>query len=247
MNQMKGKVALVTGSSTGIGKAVALLFAAEGADVIITSNASVDDGKKVMNELNSLGSNSMYISADLTKKECVDVLFDNIKERYGKLDVLVNNAGRTFNVPFDKIDQSSFSRDIDVNLTSALLCSQAAVKIMSKGSIINTASIRGLSESGRPGIMGYCAAKAALISLTKNLAMELAPNIFVNAVAPGFVYTNYMNTVTEDMKNKWIEQIPIKRFIQPEEIAKVYLMLATSNIFTGSVITPDGGYTLLGR
>jgi len=247
MNQLKGKVALVTGSSTGIGRAVALLFAAEGADVIITSNASVEDGKKVLDEMNSLGSNSMYISADLTKKECVDALFENIKERYGKLDVLVNNAGRTFNVPFDKIDQSSFSRDIDVNLTSALLCSQAAVKIMSKGSIINTASIRGLSESGRPGIMGYCAAKAALISLTKNLAMELAPNIFVNAVAPGFVYTNYMNTVTEDMKNKWIEQIPIKRFIQPEEIAKVYLMLATSNIFTGSVITPDGGYTLLGR
>lgn len=247
MNQLKGKVALVTGSSTGIGRAVALLFAAEGADVIITSNASVEDGKKVLDEMNSLGSNSMYISADLTKKECVDALFEKVKERYGKLDILVNNAGRTFNVPFDKIDQSSFSRDIDVNLTSALLCSQAAVKIMSKGSIINTASIRGLSESGRPGIMGYCAAKAALISLTKNLAMELAPNIFVNAVAPGFVYTNYMNTVTEDMKNKWIEQIPIKRFIQPEEIAKVYLMLATSNIFTGSVITPDGGYTLLGR
>lgn len=247
MKQLDGKIALVTGSSTGIGRAVALLFASEGADVIITSNSSVEEGNAVLETLSSLGSKAMYVSADLTKVEDVNMLFEKIKTQYGHLDVLVNNAGRTYNVPFDKIDQHTFNRDLEVNLSSALLCSQAAVKIMDKGAIINTASIRGLSESGRPGIMGYCAAKAALISLTKNLAMELAPNIYVNAVAPGFVYTNYMNTVSEEMKNKWIEQIPIKRFIQPEEIAKVYLMLATTNIFTGSVITPDGGYTLLGR
>ena len=247
MGQLDGKIALVTGSSTGIGRAVALLFGAEGADVIVTSNSSVQEGKDVCKQLVALGSDAMYVQADLGNKEDVENLFNQVKNKYGKLDVLINNAGRTYNVPFEEIDEYSFERDINVNLTSVMLCTQDATKLMEKGWIVNTASIRGLSESGRPGIMGYCAAKAAVISLTKNLSMQLAPRIFVNAVAPGFVYTNYMNSVSDEMKEKWLNQIPIRRFIEPEEIAKVYLMLSTSQIFTGSVIVPDGGYTLLGR
>ena len=116
-----------------------------------------------------------------------------------------------------------------------------------EGWIVNTSSIRGIDYSGRAGIIGYCSAKAGINSFTKTLAMELAPKIYVNAVALGFVYTNYMNTVTDEMKQSWLKNIPINKFIEPREIAEVYLMLATSKIFTGSIVIPDGGYSLLNR
>lgn len=246
--KLKGKVALITGSSSGIGKAIALLFAEEGADVIICSNTSNEDGYKVLEEVKQKGSDAIYIQADLTREEDIKKLFNKIYEKYGKLDILINNAGRTFNIPFDEITEETITRDINTNLTSAILCSKYAVKLMKdEGWIINTSSIRGIDYSGRAGIIGYCSAKAGINSFTKTLAMELAPKIYVNAVTPGFVYTNYMNTVTDEMKKSWLKNIPINKFIEPKEIAEVYLMLATSKIFTGSIITPDGGYSLLNR
>lgn len=175
-------------------------------------------------------------------------MFNQIKEKYGKLDILINNAGRTFNIPFKDITKETITRDINTNLTSAILCSKYAVELMNdEGWIVNTSSIRGIDYSGRAGIIGYCSAKAGINSFTKTLAMELAPKIYVNAVAPGFVYTNYMDTVTDEMKQAWLKNIPINKFIEPREIAEVYLMLATSKIFTGSIVTPDGGYSLLDR
>lgn len=246
--KLKGKVTLITGSSSGIGKAVALLFAEEGANVIICSNKSEEDGKKVLEEVKQKGSNAIYIQADLTKEADVKNMFNKIKGMYGKLDILINNAGRAFNIPFKEITQETVIRDLNTNLTSAMLCSKYAVELMKdEGWIINTSSIRGTDYSGRNGIMGFCAAKAGMNSFTKTLAMELAPRIYVNTVAPGFVYTKYMDTVTDEMKDKWLRDIPINRFIEPNEIAEVYLMLATSKIFTGSIITPDGGYSLLNR
>ena len=239
---------MITGSSSGIGKAVSLLFAEEGADVIIHSNTSVEEGDKVLQEVKEKGSNAIYIQADLTKQSEIKSMFEKIKEKYGKLDILINNAGRTFNVLFDEITEETISRDIATNLMSAILCSKYAVKLMkNEGWIVNTSSIRGIDYSGRAGIIGYCSAKAGINSFTKTLAMELAPKIYVNAVAPGFVYTNYMDTVTDDMKQAWLKNIPINKFIDPSEIAEVYLMLATSKVFTGSIITPDGGYSLLNR
>ena len=246
--KLKGKVALITGSSSGIGKSIALLFAEEGADVIICSNTSSENGYKVLEEVKQKGSDAIYIQADLTREEDIKKLFNKIYEKYGKLDILINNAGRTFNIPFDEITEETITRDINTNLTSAILCSKYAVKLMKdEGWIINTSSIRGIDYSGRAGIIGYCSAKAGINSFTKTLAMELAPKIYVNAVTPGFVYTNYMNTVTDEMKKSWLKNIPINKFIEPKEIAEVYLMLATSKIFTGSIITPDGGYSLLNR
>ncbi len=246
--KLKGKVALVTGSSTGIGKAVAMLFATEGANVIICSNTSSEEGNKVLKEIKETGSDAIYIQADLTKEIDIKNMFNKIKEKYGKLDILINNAGRTFNTPFKDITEETITRDINTNLTSAILCSKYAVELMNdEGWIVNTSSIRGIDYSGRAGIIGYCSAKAGINSLTKTLAMELAPKIYVNAVAPGFVYTNYMNSVTEEMKQSWLKNIPINKFIEPDEIAEVYLMLATSRIFTGSIVTPDGGYSLLNR
>lgn len=246
--KLKGKVALVTGSSTGIGKAVAMLFAKEGATVIICSNTSSEEGNKVLKQIKETGSDAIYIQADLTKEIDIKNMFNKIKEKYGKLDILINNAGRTFNTPFKDITEETITRDINTNLTSAILCSKYAVELMNdEGWIVNTSSIRGIDYSGRAGIIGYCSAKAGINSLTKTLAMELAPKIYVNAVAPGFVYTNYMNSVTEEMKQSWLKNIPINKFIEPDEIAEVYLMLATSKIFTGSIVTPDGGYSLLNR
>lgn len=246
--KLKNKVALITGSSSGIGKAIAILFAKEGADVIICSNKSSEEGRKVLEEVKKIGSDAMYVQADLTKEEDIQNMFNLIAEKYGKLDILINNAGRTFNVSFDEITAESIVKDINTNLTSAIICSKYAVEFMkNEGWIVNTSSIRGIDYSGRGRIIGYCSAKAGINSFTKTLAMELAPRIHVNAVAPGFVYTNYMNAVTDEMKQSWLKNIPINKFIEPEEIAEVYLMLATSNIFTGSVIVADGGYSLLNR
>lgn len=246
--KLKGRVALITGSSTGIGKAVAELYAKEGANVIVCSSTTVEEGENVAKELSNMGTDSIYIQADVTKESDVKMLFEKIKIKYGKLDILVNNAGKAYTRDFKNISQDIIEADINLNFTSAVLCSKYAVELMKEeGWIINTSSIRGTDYSGRPGIMMFCAGKAAMNSFTKNLALELAPKIFVNTIAPGFVYTRYMDTVSEDMKEKWLNDIPIKKFILPEEIAEVYLMLATSKIFSGSIITPDGGYSLLNR
>jgi len=246
--KLKGKVALVTGSSTGIGEAVAKLYAKEGADVIVCSSNTVEEGKKVAEYLTSLGTNSIYIQADLTKEEDIKRMFEEIENKYGKLDILVNNMGKTCNIAFKDITKETMQYDIDVNFTSAVLCSKYAVELMKdEGWIINTSSIRGTDVCGRPGIMGYCAGKSAMNSFTKQLAIELSPKIFVNSVAPGFVHTRYMDKMGEEIKKSWLSNIPINKFIAPEEIAEVYLMLATSRIFAGSIITPDGGYTILNR
>ena len=234
--KLKDKIALVTGGSTGIGKAIAELYAKEGANVIICSSTTIAEGEQVAKTLKNMGTND------------VKNLFEKIKKEYGKLDILVNNAGKSTNTKFENINKENMQTDIETNFISAVLCSKYAVELMKdEGWIINTSSIRGTDYSGRPGLMGYCAGKAALNSFTKNLAMQLAPKIYVNAVAPGFVHTRYMDSVSEEMKENWLKNIPIKKFIKPEEIAEVYLMLATSKIFTGSIITPDGGYSILNR
>lgn len=249
MKKLAGKNALITGSSSGIGKAIAYLFAQEGANVILCSNKSTEAGSKVLSSIQQMGSDAEYYSADLRTEKDIKALFAKIEKRYGHLDVLVNNAGRTFNVAFEKLTEESLLQDIQTNLTSAILCSKYAVPLMKNenGWIINTSSIRGVDYSGRPGIIGYCAAKAGISSFTKTLAAQLAPKIFVNAVAPGFVNTGYMDTMDKQTLENWLHNIPIKRFITPSEMAEVYLMLATSKIFSGAVVVPDGGYSLLNR
>lgn len=249
MEKLIDKNILITGSSSGIGKAVALLFADEGANVILCSNKSTSQGYQVLAKIKEKGSDAEYYSADLRKEHDIKELFEKIEKKYGHLDVLVNNAGRTFNVCFDDLSEESLLQDIKTNLVSSILCTKYAVPLMKReyGWIINTSSIRGVDYSGRAGIIGYCASKAGISSFTKTLAAELAPKIFVNAIAPGFVNTGYMDTMDKQTLENWIKNIPIGRFITPSEIAEVYLMLATSKIFSGSVIIPDGGYSLLNR
>ena len=247
--KLKGKTVLVTGGSSGIGKGLVRRFAREGADVIFAYRANQEGARALAEELCSAGSRAAAFGADLGREEEVRRLFGFVQKEYGRLDILINNAGRTFNVGFEELTEESLRRDLDVNLMSTMLCSKYAVPLMKgEGWIVNTASIRGMFDSGRPGIMGYCAAKAGVISFTKNLALELAPKICVNAVCPGFVYTPYMEgNISEELKESWLRQIPMGGFVGMEELCEVYLLLSTSRALTGTAIPVDGGYTLLNR
>lgn len=245
MGKLEGKVALVTGSSSGIGKAVALLFAREGADVIITSHLSIEEGSLVSEEVKSMGRKSIYVQADLSTQSGVDALFQQVSNNFTKIDVLVNNAGRTYNVEFDDISQETIDKDMSTNFMPTVLCSKAVLPFMKKGHIINTSSLRGLDYAGRPTIMGYCAAKSAINSFTKNLAYQLAPNIIVNAIAPGMTTTDGLKNTSVSLFDSWSQLAPLKKMITPEELAEVYLFLATTTIFTGSILVPDCGYSIL--
>ncbi len=248
-NKLKGKVALITGSSSGIGKAVALKFAKEGADVIITSTKKTSDlGEQVKKEAISYGVRAIYISADFRYESEIENLFAEIKKQFGKLDILVNNAGLQTGGDINSVRMEEFNLEMQVNVSAVVKCSQEAKKLMEdKGWIINTSSIRGLDYAGRASIMGYSASKAALNNLTKTMALNFAPNIFVNAVMPGFVYTQNYDKFDADLKENWINNTPIGRFITPNEIADVYVFLATTEILTGSIIVADGGISLLNR
>ena len=246
MKRLSDKIALVTGSSSGIGKAVAECFAKEGATVIITSNSTVNKGMDVVTDIKSTGGNAVYYSADLRHRDNVKSLFQKIKTDFGRLDILVNNAGRTFSYELSSVTEESLKNDLEINYMSAVYCSLEAIKLMKKGGhIINTASIRGFGSACRKGLIGYGGAKAAIMHFTKALANELAPDIYVNAVAPGLVMTEALSKSSPDLIEKWKKSIPIGRFIETDELSEVYLFLATTRIFTGSIIIADGGYTLL--
>lgn len=243
--KLNNKIAIITGSAANIGKATALLFAKEGAKVVVTTKSNIKGGNEVVGAIEALGGNAIFVQADLTKPEDVERLFVEAVKEFGTVDILVNNAGATKAKPFLDSTLEDWRIEYANNMFSMVLCSQAAAKIMlEKGSgvILNTTSIRGLEHGGRSTAMAYSTAKAAAISFTKNLAKELAPNIRVNAVAPGFTLTpNYDQD--SPMVKSFIEGTLIKRWIQPEEIAEALLYLATAEAVTGENLIVDGGYT----
>lgn len=245
----KDKVVVVTGGSTGIGAAVASRFAEEGAKVVIIYQSNVKAANQVVDHLFTALHTPDTIQCNVTQECQVANLFEKIKNSYGKIDVLINNVGRTYPVSFDSLTQESLEQDFSVNLISMMLCSKYASKLMgSGGAIINTASIRGMLDCGRPGIMGYCAAKAGVSSFTKNLALKLAPHITVNAVAPGFVETDYMKaTICQRQREQWCSDTPNKAFVGLEELSSAYVFLAKTRAITGVILPVDGGYTLLNR
>jgi 3-oxoacyl-[acyl-carrier protein] reductase len=245
--EIKNKVAIITGSSSNIGKATALLFAKAGVKTVINSNINITGGQEVANQIVNLGGEAIFVQADVSIEQDVLRLFDRTMDQFGTVDILINNAGVTLGQPFLETTVDIWQQAVANNLISAVLCSREAAKIMLKkeqGSIINTVSVRGIEHTGREGIMAYSAAKAGLINFTKTLAKELAPNIFVNAIAPGFVYTHNFAKMSQELVDSFINATLIKRFIQPEEIAESYLFLARSNIITGEVLVVDGGFTL---
>ncbi len=238
---MSEKLALVTGASRGIGKACAMELAKAGYDIIINYVGNAEAAEKTVQEIKALGVDSAAYKFDVSNKEEVDKSIAEIIEKYGRIDVLVNNAGITRDGLFMRMSEENWNAVINTNLSSAFFVSQPVVKIMMKqrsGAIVNMASVVGVS--GNAGQANYSAAKAGLIGLTKTLAKELGSRgIRVNAVAPGFINTD----MTKDLDtSKFTDFIPLKRLGEPEDIAKAVKFLAVdAEYVTGQVLEVDGG------
>ena len=243
----ENKIVVITGSSSGIGRATAIKFAKAGANIVVNSRSNVSGGHEVVEKIEQLGQKAIYVQGDLSEPDCVTALFESTLKTFGTVDILINNAGGAAGQPFLETTRDHWVKAFDANLFSAVLCAREAAKIMLKkgeGTIINTSSVRGIAHTGREGIMAYSAAKAAVINFTKTLAKELAPNITVNAVAPGFVYTSNYDNFPQELKDAFIEATTIKRFIHVDEIADAFMYLASTNAVTGAVLVVDGGFTL---
>ena len=243
--ELSKKVALVTGASRGIGRAVALELAKNGADVVINYSGSEEAAKAVLEEVKALGVQAQIYKADISDfKECSGMI-DFVVEKFGKIDILVNNAGITKDMLLMRMSEEQFDAVIAVNLKGTFNCMQAASKHMIKartGRIINMSSVSGLL--GNAGQINYAASKAGVVGMTKSAARELAGRgITVNAVAPGFIKTDMTNVLSDKVKEGIIESIPMKTFGLPEDIAKTVVFLAGegARYITGQTISVDGG------
>ncbi|MBQ7287374.1 MAG: 3-oxoacyl-[Candidatus Gastranaerophilales bacterium] len=239
---MSEKLALVTGGSRGIGKACALKLAACGYDVVINYAGNTEAANKTVEEIKALGVEAEAYKFDVANQAEVDENIAKIIEKYGRIDVLFNNAGITRDDLFIRMGEDKWNAVIDTNLSSAFYVSKPVVKLMMKqrsGAIVNMSSVVGVS--GNVGQANYSAAKAGLIGFTKSLAKELgARNIRVNAVAPGFIATD----MTKDLANteEMMKLIPLKRMGTPEDIADAVKFLAVDSTYvTGQVLEVDGG------
>lgn len=248
MFDMTGRVALVTGGSRGIGKAIAIAFGKAGANVIIAAR-KVDLLREVMREIQSLGGKGSYFECDLAKDEDVFALIEQTVARYGKIDVLVNNSGISpFVKKSEEVTKEMWEEILQVNLLAPFLLCREAGKIMMKqnwGRIINIASIGGII--GLPRQIAYCATKAALIQVTKVLAVEWSGkyNITVNAIAPGYFVTDLTSGMraSEKISKNLLQRNPSNRFGEVNEItgAALYLASESASFTTGSVLVIDGG------
>ena len=245
---LKGKCAVITGASRGIGKCIATKFAKEGANVVINYRNNEEEALKVKQELEDLGSQVLVAKADVSELEQAENLIKEAKKEFGRVDILVNNAGITKDNLIIRMKEEDFDSVIKTNLKGAFNCLKAVTPIMLKqkyGKIVNMASVVGVV--GNPGQVNYCASKAGLIGMTKSLAKEIGSrNITVNAIAPGFIDTDMTKILSDDQKKKILSQIPLNKFGNVEDIANVALFLGSenSNYITGQVIHVDGGMAM---
>jgi len=241
---LTGKKALITGASRGIGKAVAMKLAAEGADVIVTAT-SLDRAKQTADQIALLGRRAIPVKVDVGVASEVEALFQLVVEEFGSLDILVNNAGITRDGLLMRMKDEDWDSVLDVNLKGTFLCTREAIKLMAKaksGRIVTISSVVG--EMGNAGQANYCASKAGIIGFTKAVAREYAKrNITVNAVAPGFIETDMTSVLTEGVREELLKQIPVNRFGVPEDIANAvyYLVSDLGSYVTGQVLSVNGG------
>lgn len=248
--KLKDRVALVTGAGTGMGRAIAELFAREGAKVAVNYNQSKEAAEEVVAGIRAAGGTAVAIAADVADEASVEAMMDRVSEQFGRLDILINNAGWSTRIPHDQLDDLTdeiWDRTFDTNLRGAFYAIRAAVPLLRKqpgSSIINVASVAGMTGMGSS--IAYAASKGGMITMTKSLARALAPQIRVNAIAPGFVRTRFANWPASAFDQG--EAItPLKQLATVEEIAALALYLvADAGSTTSETIVVDGGLTELG-
>jgi len=247
---LKGKIAIITGARRGMGRSHALTLARSGAKVVV-ADISLEDCQKVVDEIKKAKGEALAVKCDVTKKEEVDDMVRKTMEKFGKVDILINNAGICQFVPFLEMTEEEWDRTLDINLKGYFLCAQAAAKEMAKkksGVIINIASVAmGQVGVGIPNIVHYCASKGGVVGMTEALAVELAPyNIRVNAISPGMIETPMIDPIKKDPKvaEAMLDRVPMKRVGKPEEVSNLVLFLASdaSSYMTGSTVVIDGGW-----
>mgnify|MGYP001550582518 CR=1 FL=1 len=247
MSQLQNQIAVVTGAGRGIGRAIALKFASEGADVAVVSRTQ-ENSEKVANEIRALGRKAWAFAVDVADANAVNAAAEKILADTGKVDVLVNNAGVTRDGLLMRMSDADWDTVLDTNLKGAFLVTKAFSRAMIKarsGRIINISSVIGLI--GNAGQCNYAASKAGLIGFTQSAAKELAGRgITVNAIAPGFIQTDMTSELKEEMKAALLKQIPLGSFGEAEDIAGAALYLASpaARYVTGQVLTVDGGMVM---
>ena len=245
MGLLDGKTALVTGATRGSGRAIALKFAAEGADVAFTYRSQDEAAQTLQAELETMGVRAKAYKSDAASFEDAHNVVADAKETFGRIDILVNNAGITKDGLMMRMDEAGWDAVIGTNLKSAFNFIHACTPVMARqrsGSIINMSSVVGVS--GNAGQCNYSASKAGLIGLSKSIAKEMGPRgIRSNCIAPGFIATDMTEALPENLRQEWEKQIPLRRGGQPEDVAKVALFLASdlSSYVTGQVINCCGG------
>jgi 3-oxoacyl-[acyl-carrier protein] reductase len=247
MSQLDHQIAVVTGAGRGIGRAIALRFAAEGADVVCVSRTS-ENSEKVASEIRALGRKAWAQALDVSDAGAVASSAEKILSEAGRVDILVNNAGVTRDGLLVRMSEADWDLVLDTNLKGAFLFTKALARAFMKqrsGRIINIASVVGLI--GNAGQCNYSSSKAALLGFTKSAARELASRgILVNAVAPGFILTDMTSKLNDQLKAELLKSIPLGQFGQPEDVADAALFLASpaARYITGQVLTVDGGMAM---
>lgn len=249
--RLKDKIALVTGSSRGVGRAVASRFAKEGARVIINFTSNEKAAQEAVKEIEAMGSKAVAVKADVAQKSDAEKLVATALDTFGGLDILVNNAGFTRPALMIKMSEDQWDQVVDIHLKGAFLCSQAAalhMKEQNKGKIINVMSVAGLV--GTVGQINYSAAKGGILSMTKSMARELARyNICANVISLGIVATDMTEKIRSDEKLKeiYMNRILLRRFAEPDDISPAFVFLASdeSNYITGQLLCVDGGYGMI--
>jgi 3-oxoacyl-[acyl-carrier protein] reductase len=249
--RLKDRAALVTGSSRGVGRAVALAYAREGAKVMVNYTSNEKAAKEVVEAIQKIGSQAVAVKADVAKKEEAEGLVKATVDQFGGIDILVNNAGFTRPAMMIKMTEQQWDEVVDLHLKGAFLCTQAAAQHMiakNRGKIINITSVAGIV--GTVGQINYSAAKGGVISMTKSMARELARyNICANVISLGIVTTDMSEKITTDEKLKevYMNRILLKRFAEPEDVTPAFVFLASDegNYITGQLICVDGGYGMI--
>lgn len=241
--KLKDKVALITGGSSGIGKAMVMAFAKEGCHVVFTYNSKKKESEDIVKEIEKLGVKALAVKVDMHSQEDMQKLFDQVKEKFKTLDVLVNSAG--INRPRDLFDLKVWREVFEVNLFAVVSCTEKAVELMKNGGkILNISSIYAEGKACWKRLPAYGASKAAISHFTQTLAKNLAPKILVNAIAPGYVKTPlWIDTSEEDFEASGKEQL-IERMIMPEEIAQMAVAIIKNDAMAGEVVVVDGGISL---